>query len=241
MRPATIVMAKLPRPGFGKTRLMPFLSPHAAASLAAAFLADALRRARDLTPDVILAHDTAAETPDALAEAQFYDATLRIRQHGATLGDRLAHAAAHAATLGFDPLLITGTDSPTLPREHVRAALDALTGSRADIALGATDDGGYYMIGLRARFADSLVPGLFDCVAWSTARVYEQTASNACRMGLRLFDAAPWYDVDTPPDLRRLYGELNGDSAARLRAEATARWYDDHASLFDDDPPPSVV
>ena len=232
MRPATVVMAKLPRPGFGKTRLTPFLSAIDAASLAAALLTDALQRARAVTSDVILAYDVVAGTPDAQVDANLYAASLRIPQHGATLGDRIANAAAHAAKLGFDPLLITGTDSPTLPLEHLRHTLSVLTESRAEIALGATEDGGYHLIGLRASLADSLAGGLFDKVVWSTAHVYEQTAFNARKSGLRVYDAAPWYDVDTPADLRRLYEELANDSDARHRAQATARWCDDHASLF---------
>ena len=40
------------------------------------------------------------------------------------------------------------SDGPTLPAGHLRQALDQL--DQADVVLGPGEDGGYYLIGLRA-------------------------------------------------------------------------------------------
>jgi glycosyltransferase A (GT-A) superfamily protein (DUF2064 family) len=91
------------------------------------------------------------------------------------------------------------------------------------VALGPTEDGGYYAVGLRAP-AD----GLFESVEWSTPRAYAQTARNAARAGLRLLKLPRWYDVDTPADLLRLRAELSADEAARRRAPSTYKYLRAH-------------
>jgi len=50
--------------------------------------------------------------------------------------------------------------------------------------------------------------GIFDGISWSTDRVLSQTLERAQNAGLRAALTPPWYDVDTPDDLRRLQGDL---------------------------------
>ncbi|MEJ7618856.1 MAG: hypothetical protein WKF30_18215, partial [Pyrinomonadaceae bacterium] len=56
MRPAIIVMVKAPRAGAVKTRLVPPLSAHQAAALAACFACDVVRNMRRITPDTVIAY-----------------------------------------------------------------------------------------------------------------------------------------------------------------------------------------
>jgi rSAM/selenodomain-associated transferase 1 len=207
-------MLKAPRAGEAKTRLVPALSEKDAASLAACFARDALAHARRVASDVIVAY-TPADARPALAEL-LNGPIIWHEQEGADLGARLEAIAAHAFTLGYGPLLIMGTDSPTLPASYACMARDALAAGEADIALGPTADGGYYLVGLRHP-----VPGLFQNIEWSTPRAYRQTARNAARLNLRLLSLPPWYDVDTPQDLARLQHELQTNPQAQDLAPAT--------------------
>jgi uncharacterized protein len=216
-RPVVIVMVKAPRPGFAKTRLVPELPEAQAAALAACFAEDVVRGAARVTADLLIAYSPAEGR--ALLKA-FLPGGLRwVEQQGADLGARLQSAATHAARLDFAPLIFIGADSPTLPTVLIADAITRLESGETDVVLGPTEDGGYYLIGLRRP-----EQGLFEGITWSTSRTLEQTAEAAARLGLRLLQLPPWYDVDTPSDLSRLCRELSADDGARLRAPVTCRW-----------------
>jgi rSAM/selenodomain-associated transferase 1 len=227
-RPVVILMVKAPRVGEAKTRLVPALSGEEAASLAGCFARDVLHKARRVVHEVIIAY-TPADARPALAQL-LSGPLIWHEQEGADLGARLEAIAAHAAALGYGPLIIMGTDSPTLPASFIRAAHDALAASDADIALGPTEDGGYYLVGLRHP-----VPGLFQDIDWSTPRAYRQTASSAARLNLRLLSLQPWYDVDTPQDLARLRHEIFTSAQAQERAPATHQWLREQVGIKNDE------
>jgi rSAM/selenodomain-associated transferase 1 len=223
--PAIIVMAKAPRAGEAKTRLAPPLTREEAARLAASLFADTVALALGLGAAVIVAYaptDGRTSLEESLRltlNEETLGGVLWLEQRGEGLGERLEGVAARAAAGGFGPLLFVGADSPTLPPSCLAAALEMLKRARADVVLGPTEDGGYYAVGMREPAA-----GLFDAVEWSTPRAFEQTALNAERLGLRVLELPPWYDVDTPADLARLRAELATDEGARRRAPSTSEW-----------------
>lgn len=224
-RPVVIVMVKAPLPGFVKTRLAPPLTGEYAASLAACFAQDAVATAKRAVADVVVAYTPSAGR--ALLEPLLPPGLLWVEQRGAGLGGRLRGIVRHALRSGFGPVIIIGTDSPTMPASFVETANEALASGEADVTLGPTADGGYYLVGVAAECR-----GLFRDVAWSTPLAYRQTAQNASRLGLRLLDLPLWYDVDTPRDLLRLREELFADEGARSRAPATYRWLLSHDHLL---------
>ena len=216
-RPVVIVMVKAPRAGLVKTRLAHQLSESEAARLAACFAQDVVLNARRVMADLIIAHAPSDSHP--MLESLLPPGLIWIEQQGEDLGERLEAVVAQAAALGFGPLIVIGTDSPTLPNSFIKTACDALTTGDADVALGPAEDGGYYLVGLRHPF-----PHLFQNIAWSTPLAYRQTADNAFRLGLRLRELPRWYDVDTFADLLRLRDEIFSDEEARERAQVTYRW-----------------
>jgi rSAM/selenodomain-associated transferase 1 len=216
-------MVKAPRAGSVKTRLVPPLAREEAASLAECFARDTVAAVRRVVRDVLVAY-APDDGRDAL-EALFKDDVLWFAQHGEDLGARIESAASYAFERGHGPVVIVGTDSPTLPPTFVERAVASLSAGETDVALGPTEDGGYYLVGLRQTFG-----GLFRNVEWSTSRVYLQTADNASRLGLRVLELPRWYDVDTHADLLRLRDELLSDEASRTRAPSTREWLRAHAS-----------
>lgn len=224
-RPVVIVMVKAPRAGFVKTRLMPALTAEEAASAALCFAQDAVANAKRSVNDCLIAY-----TPPqgrAILEPLLPHGLLWVEQQGADLGERLERVVRYASSTGFDPFIILGADSPTLPVSFITTALEALTNGDADVTLGPTADGGYYLVGSRAECRN-----LFQAVDWSTPLAYRQTASNALRQGLRLLELPQWYDVDTPSDLLRLRAEMLTHEEARFRAPATYDWLLRHERLL---------
>jgi hypothetical protein len=193
------VMAKAPRAGLVKTRLCPPLSPDEAAELAGAFLLDAV----DLVRSVAAARPAMVYAPleaRAFFHALAPDFTL-VAQRGDDLGARLSHAFEDLLADGAPGAIVIGSDVPTLPSAVLEAALERLAG--ADLVLGPSEDGGYYLIGLREPRAS-----LFADMAWSTEDVFEETMCRAGALGLDVGLLPAWFDVDTAADLERLEAAL---------------------------------
>src|SRR5206468_1733068 len=78
-------------------------------------------------------------------------------------------------------------------------ALDVIAKPDTDLVLGPCEDGGYYLVGMRAAR-----PELFEGVPWSTSGVLPETTRRARDLGLGVAWLPRWFDVDTGPDLERL-------------------------------------
>ncbi len=220
-------MAKVPRAGNVKTRLQPFLSAEQCRTLAEAFLFDTIHKARNASDRLIIAFAPAHEK-DYFADS-FFENSLLIEQHGADLGEKMSNAFEFAFRRNADSsVVLIGTDSPTFPAEFIEQAFDFLD-ANADSVLGKSDDGGFYLIGLRRK----IYARLFENVEWSSPRVFEQTARNIERLEMNLRLIPDWYDVDAPDDLRRLRDEILNDAQAPKIAAQTFQRLIANAEVFD--------
>ena len=210
---ALLTIAKRPAPGQAKTRLTPPLSPEQAAAFYECLLADTLdliRRVPGVQPAI--AYLPAGGEDYFAALAPDFDLIL---QEGSDLGARLDHALAYYLGLGYQRAAIMNSDGPTLPLAHLIRAFHLLRGD-ADVVLGPSDDGGYYLIGLKRP-----APRLLREVRMSTPWVLRDTLALAAEEGLHVALLPAWYDVDDAADLARLIAELAGASpevAPRTRA-----------------------
>ena len=212
---ALIVVAKRPAPGQTKTRLTPPFSQDQAVTLYQCLLLDTL----DLIDRVGGVRHVLAYTPDdaepffrgiAPPSFEFYP------QVGTDLGSRLHNILARCLSDGCRQAVVMDGDSPTMPAEYLRQAFAALDDPRTDVVLGPCDDGGYYLIGLKAPH-----PEVFD-VVMSTPAVLADTLAQAERAGLHVALLPAWYDVDTAHEVDRLREELT--SNARAVAPRTRAW-----------------
>src|SRR5437867_10640190 len=210
---AVAIMAKAPQGGEVKTRLCPPLSLADAAELYRRFLLDKIEQVKALRT----ASPAPASTP-AEARAFFEEVApgfVLVPQRGADLGDRLASSLGELLEKGHRGALAIDSDTPTLPLGFLQRALDLVTTPEIDVVLGPTEDGGYYLIGLRTMYRE-----LFEAIAWSTSQVLRETTRRAEAKGLRVACLPPWYDIDTPDDLARLRVALaasDGDSPRHTR------------------------
>lgn len=227
---ALAVMTKAPQAGRVKTRLTPPLSPEEAAALNTCFLRDTAASISNVS-DSGKAQGVGVYTPAGSESA--YSGILPgefilVPQRGDKFGERLLAATDDLLQLGFSAVCLIDSDSPTVPPTAFAKAVEYLAQAEDSVVLGPSDDGGYYLIGLKKPHRE-----LFDRIDWSTERVLEQTiaAARAIDMPVHLLPA--WYDVDDRATLSRLCQELfgsNGNTPGGFAAPATRGFL---AALFE--------
>ena len=199
---ALTVMAKAPRAGKVKTRLSPPLTLEQTAALNVCFLRDTTEN----LATVAGARGLVCYTPEGDEVA--FDGLLPegfglILQRGNGFGERLLAAAEDVLACGFDAVCLIDSDSPTVPQAAFDRAVEELGRPGDRVVLGASHDGGYYLIGMKAAH-----PEPFAEVSWSTGSVAEQTRERCRERGLELVELPLWYDVDDAATLRTLREEL---------------------------------
>src|SRR4029077_19112730 len=223
---ALAIMTKAPRAGTVKTRLQPPLTPAEAAELNICFLhdiADAISEVGEYAKGVGVFTPPGSEKEYEGVLPSHFDL---IPQRGDEFGERLTNAADDLLHLGFESCCLINSDSPTATVEAFREAVAQLQDADDRIVVVPSDDGGYYLIGMR-----KLNRHLFEEIDWSTERVFAQTDERAREVGLKVHVLPKFYDVDDGATLRRLCEELlrgnsRGDIApvtTKFLAELIAR------------------
>jgi rSAM/selenodomain-associated transferase 1 len=201
---ALAVMTKAPRAGQVKTRLIPPLTPDEAAQLNRCFLRDTAAAISKASANI--ARGVAVYTPLG-AEPDYIDILPRdfelLAQRGHGFDERLFNAAEDLLRIGFASVCLINSDSPTVPAEDYAQAATFLAADADRVVLGPSDDGGYYLIGLKQMHRR-----LFEDIDWSTERVLEQTIQRAAELKLPVELLPAGYDVDDLATLRRLCREL---------------------------------
>jgi hypothetical protein len=204
-RCAIAIMAKAPRVGEAKTRLIPPLSAEDAAALSACFIRDAAENIAAASRQTGIDGYIAFAPPDAESEFRQLVAhdTRLLPSRRPGLGASLYDAARDLLDAGYGAVCLVNSDSPTLPTSVLVDAARRLLSPGDRVVLGPADDGGYYLIGLKNAHRQ-----LFEDIAWSTPQVLAQTEERARELGLTVIKLPVWYDVDDMESLRRLHSEL---------------------------------
>ncbi len=210
-RCALAVMAKAPRPGKVKTRLSPPLTPEQASAINICFIRDTTENIHEVT-EASNSAGIVAYTPvgdEAAFEGILPAGFQLLGQRGDGFGERLLYACEDLFACGFSAVCLIDSDSPTMPQNALMQAVSSLLRPGDRVVLGGSDDGGYYLIGLK-----QLHQRLFEQIDWSTERVFKQTLERASEIGLEAELLPTWYDVDDGATLERLRRELLGGSGA---------------------------
>lgn len=199
------LMAKAPIAGEVKTRLQPPLTATEAAALNICFLRDMAANIQSVS-ETEAASGLVVYTPSG-AEAAF-DGVLPegfelLVQRGSSLGERLCNATDDLLKQGYGAVCLINSDSPNLPKSILIRAIESLATEGDRVVLGAAEDGGYYLIGLKHAHRN-----LFNEIAWSTSDVLARTQQRAAEIDLPVELLPSWYDVDDAETLARLCEEL---------------------------------
>ena len=219
---ALVIFARDPLVGQVKTRLNPFLDLRTTCELYTCFLSDSL--------DTICAVESADYFVGIYPSStsgffERLDPSLSIStfvQEGKDLGDRMKNTFSARFAEGYEQIVIIGADSPSLPLAYIRQAF----GSKQDVVLGPSVDGGYYLIGMRGKLVN-----LFDGIRWGEDTVLEETRQKLEESGVSLELLPFWYDVDRSDDLRFLKTHLELLAKAGQEQAASTRKFLSRLSL----------
>ncbi len=148
-----------------------------------------------------------------------------LPQRGDDLGARERGVFEDLFGLGFSPVVLIGSDLPTLPVWRITDAIQRLLASHDRVVLGPADDGGYYLMGMSRNPITAAIPDLFSTIRWSSEWTRADTVAAAERCGLRVELLETWYDVDDAAGLARLRREIATEQGSG-RAPATKRVLD---------------
>ena len=219
---AVIVFARLPRLGRVKTRLAAGVGPAAALALYEHLACNALLQAAQCGSSAFLSLSDAADLDGSaewlarlgLAGVVSVDAQCDDDD----LGARLQASFTLAFSRGAQRVLVCGSDVPDLDAAVLRSALHLLLSS--DAVLGASPDGGFYLVGLRAPPP----PSLFAGVPWSTSEACEgvRLRAEAAQLTVDTRSLPPLRDIDTRADLASWRDAPSSSRSPQLAAAADA-------------------
>jgi uncharacterized protein len=194
-RPTLVIMAKLARMGQVKTRLGRQVGPVLATAFYRTNLAAIVgrlgydRRWRTVlavSPDPSVANAGWPAAPSLVRRSPQGRGDLGQRMHGQLLR--------RAERGGRGPVVIIGTDIPTIRPKHIAAAFQAL-GNKACV-FGPAPDGGFWLVGQRRV---PRLQRLFSNVRWSSAETLSDCLSQTSSAEVALIATLP--DVDTGEEL----------------------------------------
>jgi hypothetical protein len=213
-------MSRAPIPGKTKTRLQSHLKPDECAELHRAFLKDISNKLENIkkqyqTLDLFLSYTP--EGSENLFDDLIGDNFNLILQKGKDLGARMYNSISEAYSKTDEPVIVTGSDLPSLPAEIITEAVAAL--KEKDLVIGPAVDGGYYLIGMQTPH-----PFLFASNEWGSDLVLIKTLKLAAEHNLQIHFLPEWYDVDTFNELLLFRNEL-----LKIRKDS---FYPEHSRLF---------
>jgi len=201
-----VIMAKAPIAGQAKTRLIPLLGAEQAAVMYHQMLLDTIElvaTSLNGTGAISLVCPTVAD--QTALHAIVSPAISVVADEQGSLMRGLDYGLRHHLDMGYEHVVMLNGDGPTLPKEYVRAAFEALRSS--DVVLGPTKDGGYYLIG-----ANEPQSALFNWEHFDSATVCVQTRERAEGLGRRVTLLPAWYDIDIEEDIQQLADDLRSEA-----------------------------
>ncbi|TNE55418.1 MAG: glycosyltransferase [Bacteroidetes bacterium] len=160
---AIIIFQKNAVKGRVKTRLAAGVGDEKALEIYRFLTAHAHQQLRELNVDKFLFFSDYLEEIPELKNYHF-----RVQQ-GADLGERMYRAFSELFEVGYESILIIGTDCYELRSKHLSEAFEQLR--QSSFVFGPAKDGGYYLLG-----TTELLSGLFLNKNWS----HEHVLKDAC-------------------------------------------------------------
>ncbi|MFM2375198.1 MAG: hypothetical protein RLZZ165_295 [Bacteroidota bacterium] len=182
---ALIIFIKNPILGKIKTRLAATLGDHAALDAYGEMTAHVRTVASGVECHRAVFYSDFIDNQDKWSSPAF----AKYLQVPTGLGERMLAAFQAMFAEGFQKVAIVGSDFLDLQAQHLEQAFRAL--SFHDFVIGPTDDGGYYLLGMKV-----LEPSVFLNKRWSTSSVFMSTMDDIRDAGKLVFVLPEISDID---------------------------------------------
>jgi len=199
MADALILFAIIPAAGKTKSKLMPFLTAEECTSLYSCFLKDIYRKAKATGADVYVFF-TPRDRKGAF-QAVLGEDVVFLPQHGEDLGQKMKNAVGAVLRMGYEKVVLMGTDIPHIHTETIRNAFDNL--EQKDIVIHPALDGGYYLIGMKQEYES-----IWNIRRYGTNTVMYDTLQHMKAENLTTSVGQMYYDIDDRDDLKQLWNDI---------------------------------
>jgi rSAM/selenodomain-associated transferase 1 len=186
---ALVILVKNPMLGKVKTRLAKTIGDAAALEAYRHMLSHARATALQVDCHRWVYYSDFVDADDDWTSPDFFKAL----QAPGDIGAKMAGAIADVLALGYARVVLVGSDLLDLQAQHLVQAFKAL--AHYDIVLGPAEDGGYYLVGMKAP-----EPSLFQDKIWSTDTVLSSTLDDIRRLKKTVHLLTPISDIDTAQD-----------------------------------------
>lgn len=199
MANALILFAIIPTAGKTKSKLMPFLGAGECASLYSCFLRDVCQKAGAVDADLYVFFSP-RDKKDMFQTLLGAHAVL-LPQYGEDLGQKMKNAIGAVLRMGYNKVVLMGTDIPHIHTETIQNAFDNL--EHKDIVIHPALDGGYYLIGMKREYES-----IWNIRRYGTNTVMYDTLQHMKAENLSTSVGQMYYDIDGKEDLKQLWNDI---------------------------------
>jgi len=164
---ALIIFTRNPELGKVKTRLATSVGDKKALEIYKFLISHTVKITRDLPVDKYVFYS------EKIIDNDTWDNTIYRKkiQTGSHLGERMYHAFKELLTMGYEQVIIVGSDIYELSQNDIEDAFLHLQKNK--FVIGPATDGGYYLLGMK-----QLTKELFQNKKWGTSTVLQDTLSD---------------------------------------------------------------
>lgn len=186
-----IIFVKNLVPGHVKTRLAEEIGIDGALDVYQYLVEHTAEITEELEVDKAVFYSEYVEIEDIWDDSQYK----LLIQKGKNLGERMSNAFQKAFEMGYEKVVLIGSDSIEISENHLTEAFKQL--GENSYVIGPAKDGGYYLLGMKEP-----TPAFFDEKKYGHDKVLKELLEEVAKTQKEFFLLDELSDIDTFQDLK---------------------------------------
>ncbi len=186
-----IIFVKNLVPGHVKTRLAEEIGIDGALDVYQYLVEHTAEITEELEVDKAVFYSEYVEIEDIWDDSQYK----LLIQKGKSLGERMSNAFQKAFEMGYEKVVLIGSDSIETSEKHLTEAFKQL--GENSYVIGPAKDGGYYLLGMKEP-----TPAFFDGKKYGHDKVLKELLEEVAKTQKEFFLLDELSDIDTFQDLK---------------------------------------